>query len=257
MDYSLRSPSTNQTERGMTQFLWQWFVGWHAAKEQRPQLGRAMWWKNRNIFIAPAQTFKLVGREKELFTAADDLSLTPMWKHSCLLYTALGWIIPINVLTILPSWQIQMNAAIGFSLRITYTVQYISEYQCINICGKSCVWSLRASQLHALLIFLLKRPLLFLTIHRNKHPIQTIMPLRAVAVIRHVLSPPVHDSLINIWQASCFNSVQFPAKEICCSLRAELASHMHTAEKKHSINNKKHGPNESQQHEKKSLFIIY
>lgn len=38
--------------------------------------------------------------------------------------------------------------------------QYISEYQCINICREDHVWSLRGSQLHALLMFLPKRSLL-------------------------------------------------------------------------------------------------
>lgn len=71
MDYSLRSLSTNQTEWGMTQFLWQWFVGWHAAKEQRPQLGRANVTEQQEHLHSPGSTFKIsTGKEKQLCTVA-------------------------------------------------------------------------------------------------------------------------------------------------------------------------------------------
>lgn len=146
MDYSLRSLSTNQTEWGMTQFLWQWFAGWHAAKEQRPQLGRAMWRNNRNIFIAPAQPSKSAQVKKNSCAQSqprEDRSLTQMWKHSCLLCSALEWIIPINVLMILPSWQISVNAAIGsVSESLTVHLQ-ISVYQ--HLQKRPCVMTERLS----------------------------------------------------------------------------------------------------------------
>lgn len=128
--------------------------------------------------------------------------------------------------------------------------QHISECQCINICGKSCE---RGSQLHALLIFLLERPLLFLTIHGNKHPIHTI----------YVFTSCSHDPMCPItactWQSNQHTTslvFQLPRSEIRCSLQAELTSH--ASRKKHSINNKKHGPNASQQSKKNQLqFIIH
>lgn len=53
-----RCLSTNQTERAMTQFLWQRLVWWHAAKEQRPQLGRAARRNNEEHLHRPCSTFQ-------------------------------------------------------------------------------------------------------------------------------------------------------------------------------------------------------
>lgn len=95
---------------------------------------------------SPSSTFKIVQVKKNScaqLQSPKDPGLTPTWKHSCLWCMALQWIIPINVLMILPSWQIWMNAVIG-SLSESLTVhRRISVYQ--HLQKRPCVITERLS----------------------------------------------------------------------------------------------------------------
>lgn len=78
---------------------------------------------------SPGSTFQnRTGKEKQLCTIAAAASLR-LGKHSCLLCTASEWIIPINVLMILPSWQICVNAAIGSLSELPAVHLQVSVYR--------------------------------------------------------------------------------------------------------------------------------
>lgn len=103
---------------------------------------------------SPGSTSKnRTGKEKQLCTvaAAEDRSLAQMWKHSCLLCSAPEWIIPINVLMILPSWQIWINAAIGSLFecpavhRRILVYQHLQKRPRVNIEKLSASWTIYIS----------------------------------------------------------------------------------------------------------------
>lgn len=94
-------------------------------------------------------------------------------------------------------------------------LQNISEYQCIDICRKGHVWSLRGSQLHALFIFLPERSPLFLTIHWNKQAIHTVkcfsVPQSSFDMFHHCLYQTVslpYDKIAEMRQDFFYNSFQ-------------------------------------------------
>lgn len=100
---------------------------------------------NGNIFIAPGSTFKIAQVKKNSCAQSQpprSRSRARMWKHSCLLCSAPEWIIPINVLVILPSWQIWINAAVGFFPSESLTVRLrLSVYQ--HLQKRPCVMTER------------------------------------------------------------------------------------------------------------------
>lgn len=74
MDYSLRSPSTDQTVRAVTQFLWLWFCGVAICQRRKAPAWRGHVTEQREHLHSLASTFKLSageGRGKnQLRTAA-------------------------------------------------------------------------------------------------------------------------------------------------------------------------------------------
>lgn len=119
-----------------------------------------------------SSTSKLVQvKKKSLCTVAVHRALDPMGKHSCLLCSLLKWIAPINVLVILPSWQVLMNAAIGSLFESLALHLWISVYQ--HLQKRPCVLTEKLSASCTIYITL-KRSLLLLTIHRYKHAFHSV-----------------------------------------------------------------------------------